>query len=251
MRDIALLCIAIVGNVVLSTDVIAADCSPTDVKCELGVGPYPDNRRMPRILSQSGNRVPVCVTPERLMLFVHQRYRVRMERENPRAREFAELAKFYRALGDKYKIRWDYAFFQMMAETGHLSFTVEQKDSRGHVKWAEGTVRPEQFNFAGLGATKEAPKGESFASIELGVDAHLKHLLVYSGTAVMPPMAKRTCEVQADLLKCARSRRKPVTFTDMTAMWSHKSVEDDYAFTMKSGIACEYAKQHNCPALCK
>ena len=66
--------------------------------------------------------------------------------------------------GEEFGIRWDMAFYQMILETGALSYW------RGH---RSGDVKPEQNNFAGLGATGNGVRGESFKDVETGVRAHL------------------------------------------------------------------------------
>ena len=53
----------------------------------------------------------------------------------------------------------------MCHETGFLEYT--------------GDVKPEQNNFAGIGATGGGVPGNSFASEELGVIAHFAHLAWY------------------------------------------------------------------------
>jgi hypothetical protein len=54
---------------------------------------------------------------------------------------------------------------QMLLETGNFTFT--------------GDVRPEQYNFGGIGATGGGARGHSFASWQEGVDAFVVHLLAY------------------------------------------------------------------------
>ena len=53
-------------------------------------------------------------------------------------------------------MRWDYAFYQMILETGALSY---RNGSRS------GDVKPTQNNFAGLGATGRGEPGESFKDV--------------------------------------------------------------------------------------
>ena len=45
-----------------------------------------------------------------------------------------------------------------------------------------GDVSPEQNNFCGLGATGNGAPGASFATPQLGVRAHIQHLLAYART---------------------------------------------------------------------
>ena len=62
--------------------------------------------------------------------------------------KFSDIASVYKSIGECvetkpnggcYALRWDYAFFQMLFETNYLLFT--------------GGVRPDDNNFAGIGAT--------------------------------------------------------------------------------------------------
>ena len=85
-------------------------------------------------------------------------------------------------IGDDLKIRWDIAFFQMMLETGNLTF--------------KGDVSAKQNNFAGMGATGNHVPGESFPDVATGVKAHLQHLLLYAGVHLDNPVAERTRKVQ-------------------------------------------------------
>ena len=91
---------------------------------------------------------------------------------------FSTIAADYMRIGDELKIRWDIAFFQMMLETGNLTF--------------KGDVQANQNNFAGLGATGKHVPGESFPDVATGVKAHLQHLLLYAGEHLDNPVAERT-----------------------------------------------------------
>lgn len=65
-------------------------------------------------------------------------------------------------------IRPEVAFCQAMKETGFLRF--------GH------DVKPDQCNFAGLGATGNGVSGNSFASVREGIRAQIQHLKAYATT---------------------------------------------------------------------
>ena len=69
--------------------------------------------------------------------------------------KFEVVATEYMRHGEALGLRWDYAFFQMLLETGYLKYT--------------GDVKPEQNNFAGLGATGGGARGESFKDVSTGV----------------------------------------------------------------------------------
>ena len=56
-------------------------------------------------------------------------------------------------------------------------------------------MKPEQNNFAGLGATGGGESGESFKDIETGVRGHIEHLLLYAGrpSTTRSPSAPARC----------------------------------------------------------
>ena len=176
----------------------------------------------PEVLLGPSNQPATCVTPGRLMAFLRAR--------NPRLRDrFAKVAVAYMRHGEALKIRWDYAFFQMMMETNSLKFT-------GDVNWS-------QNNFAGLGATGGGVKGERFPSVSQGVRAHLEHLLIYAGVHVNDPVADRTRKVQAwkVLAKWQRSIRGKMTFGHIGQKWAPS--DRGYARDIR-GIAKAFAAKH-------
>ena len=78
----------------------------------------------------------------------------------------AELPGLYLTIGNKYGIRGDVAFCQMLKETGYHRFG--------------GDVRANQHNYAGLGASGKGKQGLAFATAEEGVQAHIQHLFAYA-----------------------------------------------------------------------
>ncbi len=157
---------------------------------------------LPAIEASSSNTVPACATPGRMMSYLNN--------NNPKLRsKFNGIATEYMRHGEALGLRWDYAFFQMLVETGFLRF-------KGDVKWT-------QNNFAGLGATGGGIRGEAFSSISKGVKAHLEHLAMYSGAYVENPTAERTRKIQEwkVLTKWQRQFKKhPMTFKDMARKWA-------------------------------
>lgn len=157
---------------------------------------------LPAIKATSKNSVPSCATPGRLMSYLKD--------NNPRLRsKFANIATEYQRHGTRLGLRWDYAFFQMLVETGFLRFN-------GDVKWT-------QNNFAGLGATGGGVRGEKFRSVTDGVKAHLEHLSMYSGKYVENPTAERTRKIQEWKLLAKWQRqfkKRPMTFKDMASKWA-------------------------------
>ena len=162
---------------------------------------------LPGVKTAAGNAVPECATPGRLTAFLAARNANLDER-------FSRVATAYMQYGEDLGVRWDYAFFQMMLETGNLSY------KRGNGK--AGNVKPTQNNFAGLGATGNGEQGEIFKDIDAGVKAHLQHLLMYAGDRVIDPVAERTRKVQewGILTAWQKGFKKPITFEDLAKQWA-------------------------------
>src|SRR5690349_9723516 len=70
---------------------------------------------LPPIKVTASNPVPACATPGRMMGFL----RSRNENLDPR---LEKIAVEYMRRGEELGLRWDYAFFQMVLETGYLNF---------------------------------------------------------------------------------------------------------------------------------
>lgn len=160
---------------------------------------------LPEIRSQPANKVPACVTPERLMAFV-------ATRNTTLAPKFSGIAAIYRELGDSARVRWDYAFFQMLLETNYLMYR------RGD--GSSGDVGLAQNNFAGIGATGGGVPGDRYGDVRTGVLAHMQHLVAYSGERVDRPVAKRTREAQDFIIDVSHQLKRPVTFADLSHRWA-------------------------------
>ena len=79
-----------------------------------------------------------------------------------------QLVAYYYEEGMREGIRPDVAFAQALKETGFFRYG--------------GTVTPDQNNYCGLGTTSSQVKGAYFASSQMGVRAHIQHLLAYAST---------------------------------------------------------------------
>lgn len=161
---------------------------------------------LPDILAGPRNQVPECVTPGRLTAYLRLR--------NPQLdSRYDDIATEYMRHGEALGVRWDFAFYQMIVETGALSYW------RGN---RHGDVKPSQNNFAGLGATGKGERGESFPDIGSGVRAHLEHLLLYAGRPVDNPTAQRTRNVRdwGVLTPWQQTFTRPINFADMSAKWA-------------------------------
>ena len=162
---------------------------------------------LPAIRTSAANQVPACVTPDRLMRFLQSRNK----RLIPR---FRKIARWYRKHGDDWKVRWDYAFFQMLLETNFLTYR------RPNGKW--GDVDPKQNNFAGLGTTGGGVPGDSYPDVSTGVLAQIQHLVAYSGERLDDPVGPRTRLKQDVIVKLSApvAARRPVTFQDLSGRWA-------------------------------
>ena len=159
---------------------------------------------LPQIKLSGSNPVPECATPGRLTTFLESR-NAKLDTK------FATIAADYMRIGEELKIRWDTAFFQMLLETGNLTFT--------------GDVSPNQNNFAGLGATGKHEPGEAFPDVATGVKGHLQHLLMYAGEKIESPVAERTRKVQewAVLTSWQKTIDGPMTYTHLAKKWAPTS----------------------------
>ncbi|MBR8836564.1 MAG: N-acetylmuramoyl-L-alanine amidase [Stigonema ocellatum SAG 48.90 = DSM 106950] len=79
---------------------------------------------------------------------------------------FPDLPKIYREEAIIEEVNHDIAFCQMCVESGFLRFG--------------GEIKPEQNNFAGLGAVGGSSQAASFQSHRIGVRAHIQHLKAYA-----------------------------------------------------------------------
>lgn len=158
----------------------------------------------PEVKLSARSAMPQCATPGRLMALVKAR--------NPNLdKRFETIASEYKRHGEALGVRWDYVFFQMLQETGDLSF-----------KTGGRAVKAEQNNFAGLGAAKDGESGERFPDVATGVRAHLEHVMLYAGLPVENPVAERTRKVQQwKVIKPIEGR--PATFADVVERWAPKS----------------------------
>ncbi|MDZ8239503.1 MAG: N-acetylmuramoyl-L-alanine amidase [Nostoc sp. ChiQUE01a] len=90
---------------------------------------------------------------------------LRNNNENALAK-FPDISKLYREEAGIEGVNYDIAFCQMCVETGFLRFG--------------GDIKPEQNNFAGLGAIGGGSEAASFPSARIGVRAHVQHLKAYA-----------------------------------------------------------------------
>lgn len=96
-------------------------------------------------------------------------------------------------------VRAEVVFAQAMHETGWLKFG--------------GSVKPEQCNFAGLGATSSTAGGASFESVRIGVRAQVQHLKAYASTA---KLSKPCVDPRFNLVK----RGSAAMLFDLNGKWA-------------------------------
>jgi hypothetical protein len=168
---------------------------------------------LPQIRISERNAVPECVTPGRLTAYLKDRN----AGLDPR---FAKIAVEYMRHGEDLNLRWDYAFFQMLIETGSLTFMRDRH--------RPGLVKPSQNNFAGLGAVGKGQPGEAFDDVSTGVRAHLEHVLMYTGSPVENPVAERTRKVMewGVLTSWQKTIKGPMTYAHLAQQWAKSK---DYA----------------------
>jgi len=183
---------------------------------------------LPEIRLSPGQTVPACVTPSRLMHHV-------LERTRNLRPAFRDIARFYKQHGEALRVRWDYAFFQMLLETNYLSYKT------GSGRW--GDVDPSQNNFAGIGTTGGGVPGDSFPDVSSGVLAQMQHLVAYSGERVKSPLAPRTREKQDEIVEQSLALGRPVRFDDLTNRWA---ADRNYAKSIE--WVAERYRQANCLA---
>jgi hypothetical protein len=182
------------------------------------LSPSASAAELPGIKTNQANAVPACATPGRLMAFLKSRNSKLSDR-------YDGIATEYMRHGEDLSVRWDYAFFQMMLETGNLTFT--------------GDVKPDQNNFAGLGATGRGARGEKFADVSTGVRAHLQHVLMYGGEKIENPVAERTRNIQdwGVLTDWQKTIKSPITYAHLAKKWAPGS--RNYVRDI-SGIASDF-----------
>lgn len=128
---------------------------------------------------------PATIPARQMVHFIRQR--------NPHPKLNAPLEEVVQAYYDeagREGIRPDVALCQALKETGYFAYG--------------GDVSPDQNNFCGLGATGNKVAGARFATPQLGVRAHIQHLLAYASTerpktAIVDPRYELLAEKHPEL----------------------------------------------------
>ncbi len=114
-----------------------------------------------------------------------------------------EIVAYYYEEGRREGIRPDVAFAQALKETGFFRYG--------------GDVVPEQNNYCGLGTTGGGVRGEYFSTAQLGVRAHIQHLLAYSSTR-RPSMP--VVDPRYSLVRDAYGSRTLGQWQDLNGRWA-------------------------------
>jgi len=120
------------------------------------------------------------------------------------------LAKFYVEEAAIEGVNHDIAFAQMCLETGYLRFG--------------GDVKPEQYNFCGLGAVGNGVPGNSFPSPRVGVRAHIQHLKAYGSEEPLKG------DLESPRFRFVRRGSAP-TYEGLAGTWA---ADREYAVKIKS-----------------
>lgn len=114
-----------------------------------------------------------------------------------------EIVAYYYEEAGREGIRADVAFAQALKETGFFRYG--------------GDVVPEQNNFCGLGTTGGGVRGGYFPTAQIGVRAHIQHLLAYSSTRrpTMPLVDPRY-----DIVRKAYGERILTRWSDLNGRWA-------------------------------
>ena len=116
-----------------------------------------------------------------------------------------QLVQLYYEEADREGIRPDVALCQAFKETGFFAYG--------------GDVKPNQNNYCGLGATGNKEPGFTFDSAQMGVRAHIQHLLAYTSkrmpkTAIVDPRYILLRDFRRDVFGKAKH------WVDLNGVWA-------------------------------
>jgi hypothetical protein len=114
-----------------------------------------------------------------------------------------ELVSYYYEEGAREGIRPDVAFAQALKETGFFRYG--------------GTVTADQNNYCGLGTTSAEVKGAYFPSSQMGVRAHIQHLLAYASTR---KPVEPVVDPRYQLVRSSYGHRTLAHWEDLNGRWA-------------------------------
>lgn len=156
------------------------------------------------VLRENFSDVPIfgepVATPEQMVNFINKR------NKNPKLNcTVKQIVHLYYVEAGREGIRPDIALCQAIKETGTWGYG--------------GDVVPEQNNFCGLGTTGGGVKGAFFDTPQLGVRAHIQHLLSYASKR--PPRVE-IVDPRYELIKKFRPQifGKLTNWTQLNGVWA-------------------------------
>ena len=129
-----------------------------------------------------------------------------IEKRNPQPKlncSVEDIVRYYYEEAGREGIRPDVALCQALKETGFFAYG--------------GDVSPKQNNFCGLGTTGGGVKGAFFATAQLGVRAHIQHLLAYSSTR---EPSEPVIDPRYQLVRDSYGTRTLGTWEDLNGRWA-------------------------------
>lgn len=204
------LSLALILTLILSLTACADAAKKTKVKFNKGKLKKIELVESPRhgssmiVLRENYSDVPLfgeaVATEGQMVNFINKR------NPNPKINcTVSQLVHLYYIEGGREGIRPDIALCQAIKETG---------------TWAYGgDVVPEQNNYCGLGTTGGGVKGEFFPTPQIGVRAHIQHLLSYASKR--PPKVE-IVDPRYELIKKFRPQifGKLTKWTDLNGVWA-------------------------------
>ncbi len=114
-----------------------------------------------------------------------------------------KLVDYYYEEGTREGIRPDIAFAQALKETGYFRYG--------------GAVQYNQNNYCGLGSTSSSANGAYFSNPQMGVRAHIQHLLAYS--SMRQPQVD-IVDPRYSFVHAAGNSATASTWTDLNGRWA-------------------------------
>jgi len=114
-----------------------------------------------------------------------------------------QLVEYYYEEASREGVKPDVAFAQALHETGYFRYG--------------GSVVAEQNNFCGLGTVGGGVRGAWFSSSQMGVRAHIQHILAYSSTKLP---STHIVDPRYRLVTTTRNFGQARMWTDLNGRWA-------------------------------
>lgn len=114
-----------------------------------------------------------------------------------------QLVEYYYEEGSREGIKPDIAFAQALHETGYFRYG--------------GSVEARQNNFCGLGTVGGGMRGAWFPNSQIGVRAHIQHILAYASTK---RPSTNIVDPRYRLVTTTRNFGQARTWTDLDGKWA-------------------------------